>query len=543
MKEKNFSLIGIFPSFFLLSLLIFLFHCSDESSANRGSNHSQAINSDANTNTDFHDSDHDGLIEIGSLVQFNAIRYDFDGNGEADDPADAAIYAAAGLGKRGCPDADAPLTTTGEIIITSCIGYELISDLDFDRDGNGADAGDYNSFTWYDSSFANAGWLPITYSDATNPPVTAQLFRAIFEGNGHRIGNLYIDRRNDSYRYSSLFGKAAPDAQLRNIVLEAVDVSGDIAAGLVSLNFGLVSNSSVSGSVSGQKIAALLVSWNMGTIIDSSASGMITLSDIGGISSLPIHAGGLVGLSEGPVSYSYADVEIEGRWNRGEVGSLEIEVALGGLVGSSDAFIGNSFAAGSIEAGGIGAVVGGLVGVNLQLVHSSYATAEVDANGGDAVVGGLAGYNRYIIRSSYSVGMVNAMGEESHLGGLIGRNEGRIASSYAAGLVNSQTTATYVGGLIGRNASENIVGNYWNSESTGQNSAVGGDNSVAIGGITELNNNTLAALDAESSGWDTNFWDFGEMTDNPALKNMPRGLEAQPRKIAQNNRVGQGSLQ
>ena len=68
----------------------------------------------------------DGLIEIGSLDQLNAVRYDLDGNCQP--PNDnAAAYAAAFPGRsrsRSCPD-------TSDIDLGLCLSYELAADLDF----------------------------------------------------------------------------------------------------------------------------------------------------------------------------------------------------------------------------------------------------------------------------------------------------------------------------------------------------------------------------------------------------------------------------
>ena len=72
----------------------------------------------------------DGLIEIDSLDQLNAVRYDLDGNGQP--PNDnAAAYAAAFPGRsrsRGCPD-------TSDVYLGLCMGYELAADLDFGTNG------------------------------------------------------------------------------------------------------------------------------------------------------------------------------------------------------------------------------------------------------------------------------------------------------------------------------------------------------------------------------------------------------------------------
>ena len=92
-----------------------------------------------------YDSDNDGLIEVGSLAQLDAIRWDMDADGAADNTDDSASYAAAfpnAVTGMGCPSA-------------GCEGYELTTDLDFDTNANGqADAGD-------DYWNGGAGWDPI----------------------------------------------------------------------------------------------------------------------------------------------------------------------------------------------------------------------------------------------------------------------------------------------------------------------------------------------------------------------------------------------
>ncbi|MDE0318878.1 MAG: hypothetical protein OXI97_03275 [Acidimicrobiaceae bacterium] len=87
-----------------------------------------------------YDTDDGGLIEISSLAQLNAVRWDLDGDGAADvypagrdgytghDPDGATKHAAAfpnAAVRMGCPSA-------------GCDGYELTADLDFDTNGNRA---------------------------------------------------------------------------------------------------------------------------------------------------------------------------------------------------------------------------------------------------------------------------------------------------------------------------------------------------------------------------------------------------------------------
>ena len=117
-----------------------------------------------------YDADDDGLIEVSNLAQLDAMRYDLDGDGSVDGATWRPYYAtgafAMGALGMGCPD--------------GCTGYELSADLDFDTDGSGiADSPDTY---WNDG----AGWSPIGSED--------EPFTANFEGGGHTLSNLFINR-------------------------------------------------------------------------------------------------------------------------------------------------------------------------------------------------------------------------------------------------------------------------------------------------------------------------------------------------------------
>ena len=79
-----------------------------------------------------YDPDDDGLIEVTNLAQLDALRYDLEIDGVADDASDWLTFYTAfpkGAPSLGCSN--------------GCLGYELTADLDFDTNGSGgADAGD-----------------------------------------------------------------------------------------------------------------------------------------------------------------------------------------------------------------------------------------------------------------------------------------------------------------------------------------------------------------------------------------------------------------
>ena len=445
-----------------------------------------------------YDSDGDGLIEIGSLAQLNAVRWDLDGDGAVDNDANAAAYAhgfpnaVAGMG---CP------TTADDADNNDCTGYELMADLDFDTNGDGTvDAADNY---WYDS----AGWAPIGSSDSGNE------FIATFEGNGHTIDNLYIARETSPI---GLFGVVGTRGQVRNVGVREVSVSGH----------GL--ESAVGG----------LVGINRGSIVASYATGLVLGVGLA-------FGGGLVGVNTGSIAASYAVVVVK-----------SIDSNAGGLVGAHGpeeggrAIITASYATGAVSRSGVVAVrlgmiqgVGGLVGLNFAvanggraIITASYATGDV-WNDDASNIGGLVGFNvvsdgrdcRSIIAASYATGNVETDGA-SNIGGLVGLNLTRgssngniITASYATGEVMGNGN---VGGLVGQdstslNANSSINNSYWNTGTSGQATSDGGAGKTTVELVTPTGYagiyfNWNLDLDGDSVNDDP--WDFGTASEYPVLR-------------------------
>ncbi len=300
------------------------------------------------TSTVDYDTDDDGLIEISNLEQLDSMRYDLDGDGEADNPDHASAFPNA-LAGMGCPS-------------LGCTGYELTANLDFDTNGNGkADDGDTY---WNDGS----GWVPVGDGD--------HKFTATFDGNGNTIANLYI---NGDLSYVGLFGMTGIQSNIKRIGLTSVEIS--------NASF---SNSSGTGS---------LVGLNQGEVSNSYAVGEV----------FGIHdVGGLVGVNVGKLSASYAEVSVLGRqyYTGGLVGQnapgalINMSYATGdvtaqgdetgGLAGGSNggSTIIASYATGNVS--GVGRGTGGLVGQSwYTTIVNCYAIGEVSSLLGDG--GGLVG--------------------------------------------------------------------------------------------------------------------------------------------------------
>ena len=445
-----------------------------------------------------YDADDDGLIEVSNLAQLNAIRGDPDGDGVATESAYGEAFPGAVSGM-GCPG-------------SGCVGYELTANLDFDTNGNGrADAGDayWNGGT---------GWFPI--GDFEDDSSTG--FSATFEGGGHTISNLYINR-GDPTRLG-LFGWVESNGTIGRIGLVSVDVTGAIPAGQT----GWV------GSLAGI---------NSGTITNSYATGRVTANNS--------YTGGLAGRSSGTISGSHAAVNVTlgvtGDDHDTTRGTL-IHSG-GGLIGGGSGTVTNSSATGDVTGnvsqrfGGFGGLAGGTCG---DVITNSYATGNVSGSAtgsGHVSVGGLVGSNSSgNISNSYATGGLAGIPSSANAGpqgdAIINLVEGDagafITASYSeisetdqgdtASVPNRVTGSgnADVGGLVGDAVTcvldeiplpaPTVTDSYWDTQTSGQSSSAGG-----IGKTTgELQ--SPASNTGIYASWDPAVWDFGTSSQYPTLR-------------------------
>ena len=446
----------------------------------------------ATTRTDY-DVDDDGLIEITSAVQLNAIRWDLDGDG-APALANASDYAAAfpnATMSMGCPS-------------TGCTGYELTADIDLDVDP-------YNT---------GAGWEPIG-------TVRAE-FTATFEGNSNTISGLFINRSTTAY--AGLFSDVDRAGVIQNVGLVDTDVTGsDYVGGLAGYNSGTITASYAMGAVSGNKYVGGLVGRNGGTIEYSRATGTVSGTDN--------QIGGLVGTNTGTIEASYATgVVSEGQTVGGLVGTnwngtIEASYAtgavsgndyVGGLVGDqSGGMIEASYATGTVSGNNY---VGGLVGYQGRgTIEVSYATGAVSGN--NYYVGGLVGSQaRGAIEASYATGAVSG---NRYVGGLVGshgllgdQSGGTIEASYATGTVSGNNDS---GGLVGANFTNRgvVTASYWDILTSGLSTSTGGDGKMTSEFQSPTSHTGIFAT------WDSDAWDFGTSSQYPALKGLPISVDEQ----------------
>ena len=268
------------------------------------------------------DGDDDGLIQVSNLAQLNALRWDLDGDGSSTVAGYATAFSTARTGM-GCPE-------------SGCIGYELTTDLDFDANGDGVV--DSSDEYWDDG----AGWEPIVrYVDpGEGESRVTHPFNAAFDGGGHTVANLFINRTTDNI---GLFGVTGSGSVVRNVGLPSANVTGNQGVGALvgRVDSGKIAASFSTGSVTG-------TSNDVGGLVGRNNSGSIAVSYSTAAVSGDTNVGGLVGYTEeGAIKASYAtgpasgEVNVGGLVGQGGSGSMQACYAIGPVTGSfSDGLVG-----------------------------------------------------------------------------------------------------------------------------------------------------------------------------------------------------------
>lgn len=214
---------------------------------------------------------------------------------------------------------------------------------------------------WATSSAAGAGFSPV--GNLINP------FTGTFDGQGHTISGLFINRANA--QYVGLFGRVV-EGTIKNVRTVGSKILGSaLVGGLIGQQMhGSISNVHVSGTVSGTSIIGGLAAsvWESAIRDSSSVTNVSANSSAGGL-----------------VSSTYATTMT----NVYAAGTVSAWNTAGGLIGNADRItLNNAYATGVVDAYNVS---GGLVG---SLQSGSITNAYVDSlvyNGG-SFAGTLAGY-------------------------------------------------------------------------------------------------------------------------------------------------------
>ena len=233
--------------------------------------------SGAQTATDY-DRDDDGLIEVRSLAQLNAMRWDLDGDGNPDSATNTSDYLLA------FPDRDPATSTRMGCPSGNCRGYELRASLAFPADG------------------PFAAWIPI--GAHFNP------FDTVFDGNGRTLTGLTVNAGSGD---AGLFGVLGGRGVIRDVGIITPNVRATAgnqdAGGLVGkvLSGGRIDTSYVQGGsitvALHSSVGGGLAGFNEGAIRASYATATVSADPGVGV----VTTGGLVGWNDsGRIIASYA---------------------------------------------------------------------------------------------------------------------------------------------------------------------------------------------------------------------------------------------
>jgi len=313
----------------------------------------------------------------------------------------------------------------------------------------------------------SSGWIPI--GNNTNS------FSGIFDGDGHIIKNININR--PSMDYVGLFG-CIDYGTVKNLgIASGIIRSNNSVGSVVGFSFvGAVENCYNNSTINGVNLVGGVVGYsyygtvencyNTGTINgdNNGTGGVVGLNgfgtvkncyNTGTISGKYIYAGGIAGMSIGTVENCY---------NTGTIKGIS---EVGGIVGYSTYYfegiaidddyysiITNCYNTGVVNGT---EYVGGIVGTSLATIEYCYNSGAVS---GDEAVGGVAGFNYDAIESCYNTGAVN--GTEG-VGGVVGYNYlySSIANCYNTNTISGTSD---IGGVVGYNLLGSVTNCYYNSD-------------------------------------------------------------------------------
>ena len=379
---------------------------------------------------------------------------------------------------------------------------------------------------------AGEGFIPIAAGINSSAD-----FKCEFNGNGHTISNLYINRPDTDNvglfsimcdvknlcltnvdviggKYTgALMGYTFSNSQVSNCYIASGSVKGTTCVGGLGGRFSGINgilNCYSDGEVSGETKAGGLLGETYlpnGSVINSFSHGNVTASSD--------YAGGLIGYTERvSLENCYAEGNITGKRFVGGVVGKAMEViavncfakgkvtgtsSVGGFAGSaggssSGNIIENCYAYGEVigeeSVGGFAGLTSGSTNGNGLILKACYALGNVTAT---QQVGGLVGFFSFH-NSVYNCSATGTVKGNSCVGGLIGDGYAmkEIKNCYSTGDVIAK--GSFVGGIIGRTSNSNdtdITGCY----STGNISGV-----ERVGGVMGLCDTILSLSDCYSTG-------------------------------------------
>lgn len=403
--------------------------------------------------------------------RFNLKKYDGDGHTFKDELDNITIK-----------DGD-----KGELT-ASKVTYIWVSDADQLQgiNNNGTDGLEYNYALKGDINASDVeDYVAIGTGDANG-------FTGTFDGRGNRI--IGLDTTKDS--------KGGNSNTLTNAGIFSTVGEGGVVKD-VNIYSGTFTGTTTAGAVAGK---------NKGRI-----EGIVTFGNTVTVTDEDGNAGGIVGINnaingkivtneDGTIILEPVDK------NKPVTGIIDVEstgsviaggssAVAGGLVGTNDGALGNSYSNSAVTANkGTGSGLGGVVGVNTANGNVQYVDSLGVTNGGttgSSNVGGIIGINNGNMYSGYNESIVSG---SSNVGGIIGDNSSTVANVVNATSVTGKdkdkdNVSEYVGGLVGTNTGS-VTNGRNNGTITGTKYVGGlvGDNANANSILTNLVNDSSAEI-------------------------------------------------
>ncbi|WP_407704909.1 beta strand repeat-containing protein, partial [Thalassotalea loyana] len=422
------------------------------------------------------DDDGDGLIEISTLAEFNNIRNNEYGTAYNDGGGDDAT---------GCGNDDDVL---------ACFGYELTADLDFDENGNG---------DLTDDSYWNGG----------DGFTRIERFSGTFDGNGHSISNLTINKTADrTALFRIINGVTIKNLSILNANITGRSESGILAGKTEYTGTSYFENIIITGTLNGDGELGALVG-------DFSQTGHIDNVHVDvDISSTFDRIGGYIGYSTYAVNISNSSVRA----------SLTGDEEVGGFIGYADEInVSDSFAYVNIDAAND--YIGGITG-DAQDSSTIERVVVAGSISGDRNVGGIFGEvslassaSDVLVTASVQGNDVNSTGV-SRTGGVVGllSNDITLENVVVTGAISSVIdNDSTLGALAGYSANYTVITttSVWDTEKTGTTQTV---NDIGDGFASADINCPTAIDDAACttnpySTWTSSNWDFGTDSQHPVL--------------------------
>ena len=234
-------------------------------------------------------------------------------------------------------------------------------------------------------------WVPIGIEST---------FAGTFEGNYHKINNLYVN--SNKYQNLGLFTKIDEKAIVQNLVLENVNINS---------SYGSTTSSSAVGGMVGHSYGMIM---NCG-INEGIISGAQTSSYNGNDWGKTTNVGGICGFARNDIKNSYNKATIKGQSPR-EAKNYAL----------------------------VGGITGGIC--NNKEILNCYNQGSVTGDSNEGIIGGLVGKyydSNTKMENSYNIGNVTGSGNTIYVAGIVGANG--IQSSQPNGIIlNSYCTTTSI---------------------------------------------------------------------------------------------------